>query len=265
MRVLITGCSSGFGRDAAVELTKRGHEVIATARRPEVLEDLDVAQRLALDVDSDDSVAACVGAAGRVDVLVNNAGFGVIGPVERLPIAEGKRLFETNFFGALRMIQAVLPQMRERGDGTIINVTSVAGRVAPPLDGMYSGSKFALEGLSEALMREVNHFGIKVALVEPGFFETTFSDNAHRFGMDSAPYDELETAWSTATTLLRGGAEVGPGPEAVAATIADIVESDAPAFRYPVGDDAVMVLGARDQMDDETFEATMRATLELEW
>ena len=104
---------SGWG--AAVELTKRGHEVIATARRPEVLEELDVAQKLALDVDSDDSVRDAVAAAGRVDVLVNNAGFGVIGPVELLPIDEGKRMFETNFFGALRMIQAVMPQMRERG------------------------------------------------------------------------------------------------------------------------------------------------------
>jgi len=265
MRVLITGCSTGFGRGAAVELTKRGHEVIATARRPEVLDDLDVTERLALDVTSDASVAAAFAAAGRVDALVNNAGVGIVGPVERLPIEEGKQLFDTNFFGALRTIQAVLPQMRERGDGTIINVTSVAGRVGPPLDGMYSGSKFALEGMTEALKLEVGHFGIKVALVEPGFFETTFSDNARRFGLDSAPYDALESAWSDAMARLRGGAETGPGPEAVAMTIADIVESDAPAFRYPVGDDAEMVLGARAQMDDETFETTMRETLELNW
>ena len=191
MRVLITGCSSGFGWGGAVELTKRGHEVIATARRPEVLVDLDVAQKLALDVDSDRSVADAVRAAGHIDALVNNAGRGIIGPVELLPIDGGKRLFETNFFGALRMMQAVLPQMRERGSGTIINVTSVAGRVSPPLDGMYAGTKFALEGLTEALMREVGHFGIKVALVEPGFFSTTFSDNATRVGLDAAPYDEL--------------------------------------------------------------------------
>lgn len=265
VRVLITGCSSGFGWGTAAELTKRGHEVIATARRPQVLDDLDVAQRLALDVDSDASVAAAVAAAGRIDALVNNAGFGVIGPVERLPIDEGKRMFETNFFGALRMIQAVLPQMRERSDGTIINVTSVAGRVAPPLDGMYGASKFALEGLTEALKLEVGHFGIKVALVEPGFFETTFSDNARRFGTDSAPYDELEVAWDKAMSRLRGGAETGAGPQAVVSTIADLVESDAPALRNPVGDDARMVLGARAAMDDATFEATMRETLELDW
>jgi NAD(P)-dependent dehydrogenase (short-subunit alcohol dehydrogenase family) len=264
MRVLITGCSTGFGRAAAVELTKRGHEVVATARRPEVLDDLDVAERLALDVTSDDSVAAAIGAAGRVDALVNNAGIGMFGPVERLPIDEGRKLFETNFFGALRMIQAVLPQMRERGAGTIVNVSSVAGRVTPPFDGMYSGTKFALEGLSEALLREVGHFGVKVALVEPGFFTTGFSDNVYRIGADSAPYDELLARWEAAANRLRNGQDA-PGPEAVAQTIADIVESDAPAFRHPVGDDAVMVLGARDAMDDASFEAAMRETLKLDW
>jgi NAD(P)-dependent dehydrogenase (short-subunit alcohol dehydrogenase family) len=263
MRVLITGCSTGFGRDAAVEITKRGHEVIATARRPETLEDLDVAARLALDVTSDDSVRAAVAAAGRVDVLVNNAGIGMVGPVERLPIEEGKALFDTNFFGALRMIQALLPQMRERGSGKIVNVSSVAGRVAPPLDGMYSGTKFALEGLSEALAREVGHFGIKVAVVEPGFFQTAFSGNVHRTGTDAPPYDELQRLWDEAAERLRGGE--APGPEAVAQTIADIVEAEEPAFRYPVGDDAQMVMAARAAMDDATFEAAMRETLQLDW
>jgi NAD(P)-dependent dehydrogenase (short-subunit alcohol dehydrogenase family) len=263
MRVLITGCSTGFGRGAAEELTRRGHEVIATARRPEVLKDLDVAQALALDVDSDASVAETVAAAGRIDVLVNNAGIGMVGPVERLPIEDGKRIFETNFFGALRMIQAVLPQMRERGSGTIVNVSSVAGRVAPPLDGMYSGTKFALEGLSEALKREVEHFGVKVAIIEPGFFRTTFSDSVHRVGTDTPPYDALQQAWDAAAERLRGGE--GPGPEAVVRAIADVVESDAPPFRTPVGDDAAMVMAARASMDDDTFEQAMRETLELDW
>src|SRR3977135_2741879 len=112
-RALVTGCSTGIGRPAAVELTKRGFDVVATARRPETVEDLDVAATLALDVDSDDSVAAAVAAAGPIDVLVNNAGFGVVGPVEHVPLAEVRRMFETNVFGGIRMIQAVLPQMRE--------------------------------------------------------------------------------------------------------------------------------------------------------
>ena len=182
-RVLITGCSTGIGRAAAVELAARGHEVVATARRVDVLDDLDVAQRLALDVDDDASVEVAVAAAGPVDALVNNAGFGVIGPVECVPLTEGRRGMETNFFGAVRMIQAVLPSMRERGSGTIVNVTSLAGRVAPPFDGFYSATKFALEGLSEALHFEVGHFGIRVRIVEPGVFGTGFQSNVARFGV----------------------------------------------------------------------------------
>src|SRR5215471_12920486 len=149
-RVLITGCSTGFGRATAVELTKRGHEVLATARRPETLEDLDVAEKMRLDVDEDGSVSDTVKAAGRVDALVNNAGFGITGPVEHVPLPELRRMFETNVVGALRMIQAVLPQMRERGSGTIVNVTSLAGLVTPPTGGAYSATKHALEALSEA-------------------------------------------------------------------------------------------------------------------
>ena len=143
---------------------------MATARKLEVLDDLDVALRLRLDVDDEVSVADAVAAAGPLDALVNNAGFGVIGPVECVPLAEGRRGMETNFFGAVRMIQAVLPGMRAQERGTIVNVTSLAGRVAPPLDGFYSATKFALEGLSEALHYEVGHFGIRVRLVEPGVF-----------------------------------------------------------------------------------------------
>jgi NAD(P)-dependent dehydrogenase (short-subunit alcohol dehydrogenase family) len=264
MRVLITGCSTGFGRGAALELTRRGHEVIATARRAEAIADLDVAQRTVLDVDSDESVAAAVAVAGRVDALVNNAGRGVVGPVERLPIAEGRSLFETNFFGAVRMIQAVLPQMRERGSGTIVNLSSVAGVVAPPLDGFYSATKFALEGVTEALKYEVGHFGIKVALVEPGFFETGFSGNVTRVGFEP-PYDELQQVWDEAATKLRGGADVGADADAVVQVIADAVESESPQLRYPVGADAEMVCAARASMSDEEFEAAMRATLGLEW
>src|SRR6478672_5670446 len=184
-RALVTGCSTGIGRATAIELTKRGFEVIASARRPETLDDLDVAAALALDVDSDESVAAAVAAAGQIDVLVNNAGFGVIGPVESVPLAEVRRMFETNVFGVIRMIQAVVPQMRERGAGTIVNVTSLAGRVAPPFDGFYSATKFGLEGLSEALHYEVGHFGIRIVLIEPGVFETSFGDNATHYGMEN--------------------------------------------------------------------------------
>jgi short-subunit dehydrogenase len=263
-RILITGCSTGIGRASAVELTKRGHDVVATARRPQTLADLDVAQTLTLDVDDDGSVAAAVDAAGEIDVLVNNAGFGVTGPVELLPIAEGKRIFETNFFGALRMIQAVLPSMRTRGSGTIVNVTSLAGRVAPPLDGLYGATKFALEGLSEALHYEVGHFGVRVRIVEPGVFETGFSGNLASHGVDRAPYDELQRQWDAARSKLIGGVDA-PGPEAVAIAIADAVEYEPPRLRWPVGADADLVIAARQSMDDEAFEQAMREVLELEW
>jgi NAD(P)-dependent dehydrogenase (short-subunit alcohol dehydrogenase family) len=262
-RTLITGCSSGFGRATAIEMKARGHEVVATARRPETLDDLDVDARLALDVTDDASVAAAVAAAGEVDALVNNAGFGVGGPVEKVPLDEVRRLFETNFFGALRMAQAVLPQMRARGRGTIVNVSSVNGRVAPPLSGFYAATKFALEAMSEALHFEAGHFGIRTVVIQPGFFKTNIGDAHRDYGIEDAPYNELhDITLQLAERLGRGDA---PGPEVVACAIADAIESDAPALRIPVGETAAMVLSARGSMDDASFEAAMRAMLELEW
>jgi len=264
VRVLITGCSTGFGRAAAVELTKRGHDVVATARKPETLDELDVADRLRLDVDDDASVAEAVASAGELDAIVNNAGFGIVGPIEAVPLNEVQRMFETNLFGAVRMIQAVLPRMRERGSGTIVNVTSLAGRVTGPLGGFYASTKYALEAISEALHLEAGHFGIRVRVVEPGFFDTGFQGKEPRFALDRPPYDELDRVWQGAFEKLQGGPEA-LGPEPVAAVIADALESDEPKLRWPVGADADMVLAARTTMDDETFEATMRGVLELTW
>jgi len=262
-RVLITGCSSGFGRATAVELKKRGYEVVATARRPGALDDLDVDERLALDVTDDASVAAAVAAAGPLDVLVNNAGIGVGGPVELVPMAEVRRLFETNFFGALRMMQAVLPGMRARGAGTIVNVSSVSGKVSAPLSGFYAASKYALEAVSEALHIEVGHFGIRVVVIEPGFFKTNISESGVDFGVDGPPYDELAAATSVIEERLGRGE--APGPEVVAAAIADALESPGAPWRVPVGTDAEMVLGARAALDDAAFEKSMREVLGLEW
>jgi NAD(P)-dependent dehydrogenase (short-subunit alcohol dehydrogenase family) len=262
-RVLITGCSTGIGRATAVELTKRGHDVVATARRPETIDDLDVAATLALDVDDDASVRAAVDAAGELDALVNNAGFGVSGPVEQVTLEHGRSIMETNFFGAVRMLQAVVPQMRERESGVVVNVTSLAGRVAPPLGGFYSASKFALEGLSEALHYEVGHFGIRVRLVEPGIFSTAFQGKEYGFEI-SPPYDELEREWEKVRAVLTDGQEPS-GSEPVAAVIADAVESDEPRLRWPVGADAEMVLAVRSTSTDEEFEAAMRETLNLTW
>jgi NAD(P)-dependent dehydrogenase (short-subunit alcohol dehydrogenase family) len=262
-RALITGCSTGFGRATAVELKKRGYEVVATARRPETIADIDADGHLALDVTDDASVAKAVAAAGTIDVLVNNAGIGIGGPIELVPVAEVRRVFETNTFGPLRMMQAVLPQMRARGAGTIVNVSSVSGRVSAPLSGFYAASKFALEAMSEALHIEGGHFGIRTIVIEPGFFRTNISESHHDFGVDAPPYDELDEIMGKLEAEL--GRAAAPGPEVVATAIADALESPDSAWRVPVGTDAEMVIGARATMDDAAFEKAMREVLKLDW
>jgi NAD(P)-dependent dehydrogenase (short-subunit alcohol dehydrogenase family) len=264
-RVLITGCSTGIGRAAAVELTKRGFEVVATARRPDTLEDLDVAGKLALDVEDQASVDEARQAAGAIDVLVNNAGVGIHGPVEKTPVDEVRKILETNVLGAVRMIQAFTPQMRERGSGVIVNVSSIAGRVSAPLGGFYSASKYALEAITESLHYEVGHFGIRVAMVEPGGFDTEFGSNRRTFAVDEPPYDELDQEWEQAQGRLQGVPGSRPGPEVVAQTIADAVEGKEAKLRWPVGEDANMILQVRGSMNDEDFEATMRQTMGLTW
>jgi NAD(P)-dependent dehydrogenase (short-subunit alcohol dehydrogenase family) len=263
-RVLITGCSTGIGRATAVELTKRGYQVVATARKPETLDELDVALRLPLDVTSDASVAAAVEAAGEIDVLVNNAGISVGGPIEKVPLGRAQALFDTNVWGALRMIQAIAPAMRERNEGAIVNVTSVAGRVVGPLNGIYSASKFALEALTEGLAIELNHWGIRVIAIEPGYIDTAIGDNAVDFGHDVPPYDELARMWEGAQARLSGDGE-SQGPELVAVAIAEALEADDPPLRHPVGADADMIIGTRDSMPYEQFLATMKAFLGLDW
>lgn len=262
--ILITGCSTGIGRATAVELAARGHHVVATARRAETLDGLDVAARLALDVDDDASVAAAVAVAGPVDVLVNNAGWETAGPIEKAPLDEVRAMFETNLLGAARMVQAVLPAMRAQGRGTIVNVSSVAGVVAGPLNGFYAASKHALEAMSESLHYEVGHFGVRVVIIEPGGFATAFGDNARRHGEDEPPYDELRRQWDEASAVLSGGG-VAPGPEPVAVAIADAIEAESTPLRIPVGTDAELVVSVRAAHDDEAFEATMRETLGLTW
>ena len=264
--VLITGASSGIGAACAARLAADGHRVFGTTRGAEPPEAAGIAW-LTLDVRDTASVERgvreVVDAAGRIDVLVNNAGIGIAGAVEDTTPEDLLRQLDTNLLGPLRLVRATAKHMREQGAGRIVQISSLAGRIGVPFQGAYSASKFALEGLSEALKREVEHFGIKVAIIEPGFFQTTVSDNAYRVGTDTPPYDALEQAWQEAAERLRGGE--APGPEAVVHAIADVVESDAPAFRTPVGDDAVMVMAARDAMDDEPFEQAMRDTLEMDW
>jgi NAD(P)-dependent dehydrogenase (short-subunit alcohol dehydrogenase family) len=263
-RALVTGCSTGIGRATAIELAARGYEVIATARRPETLDDLKVAERLALDVDDDASVAAVRARVGPVDVLVNNAGFGVEGAIETVPLSDVRRMFETNFFGAARMIQAFVPAMRERGSGAVVNVTSIAGVTAGPLGGYYSASKFALEALSEALHLEAGHFGVKVLVVEPGVIETRFGENAVDHRDEPGPYEPLAREWEAAREALAGG-QPAPGPELVASVICDALESETYRLRWPVGVDAELISSTRQAMNYDEFEAAMRQVLNLDW
>lgn len=262
-RAIVTGCSTGIGRATAIELTARGYEVIATARRVEAIADLKVTQTLALDVDSDESVAAAKDEVGTVDVLVNNAGFGVEGSVEEVPLADVRRMFETNFFGSARMIQAFVPAMREQGSGSVVNVTSVAGIVAGPLAGYYSASKFALEALSEALHLEVGHFGVDVLIIEPGSIETRFGANVVDY-RDKGPYAELAELWARAQGVLSGG-QTAPGPELVALAICDALDAKSHPLRVPVGTDAELVAATRNTVSYESFEATMRQALQIDW
>jgi short-subunit dehydrogenase len=263
-RALVTGCSSGIGRATALELAARDYDVVATARRLETIADLKVAQVAKLDVDSDDDVARARAEIGPVDVLVNNAGFGVDGSVEEVPLSDVRRMFETNFFGAARMIQAFVPAMRERGSGTIVNVSSVAGFVAGPLAGYYSASKFALEAISEALHLEVGHFGVDVLIIEPGSIDTRFGANLvdHRGG--KGPYAELEALWAGAMGTLSGG-QPSPGPELVALAICDALASKDHPLRVAVGPDAELVDATRRPTTYESFEATMREALQIDW
>lgn len=261
---IVTGCSSGIGMATALELTSRGYDVWATARRPESIADLAVAHTLTLDVDSDASVAAARDTVGPVDALVNNAGFGIEGPVEEVPLADARRAFETNFFGAARMIQAFLPAMRERGSGTIVNVSSVAGITGAPLAGFYSATKFALEALSESLHLEVAHYGVRVLVVEPGSIATRFGENMIDLRGREGPYAELAKLWEGAIGVL-GGEGPAPGPELVATKICDALEGEGGSLRLPVGADAELVAASRQGVSYDDFEAAMRGVLQIDW
>ncbi|MFI5586085.1 SDR family oxidoreductase [Amycolatopsis sp. NPDC051758] len=236
--VLITGASKGIGRAIAVELAGRGHRVVATARRPEALDDLPVDQRLRLDVTDDNSVRQAIHAAGDIDVLVSNAGETVRAPLESVPLAEVERLFRLNTVGALRVAQGVLPAMRARGSGHLVFVSSVQGRLVLPMIGPYGASKWALEALAETLAIETGHFGVKVSIVQPGAVSSGGAERAPTFLADDGPYAPLYRQLGA----LRGEAVT---PEEVAASVADTIENPAPPLRVAVGAPAERMLRAR--------------------
>jgi NAD(P)-dependent dehydrogenase (short-subunit alcohol dehydrogenase family) len=234
--VLVTGASSGFGQAIAQELRLRGHRVYGTSRSPAAATG-DDGTLVRMDVDDDASVAAGVAHvladAGGIDAVVNNAGLGYAGALEDTSVDEARRQFETNLFGVHRVCRAVLPHMRERRSGHIVNMSSLGGLVTVPFQGMYCASKYALEAYTQALRMEVRPFGIQVAMIEPGDFATGFT--AHRrmtaASTPGSPY-AARCRSAVAAMVADESATTDIGPVVRAAI--DALESDRPPLRYPV-------------------------------
>ena len=258
--VLITGTSTGIGLATALVLGRAGHNVYATMRNPARAPELATTaaqEKLpikvsAMDVDSDSSVQASIAeiqkATGHIDVLVNNAGVERNGSIEELPLSDFRLVMETNYFGPLRCIKALLPDMRQRKSGCIINVTSVAGKIANSPLAPYAASKFALEALSEALAQEMKSFGVRVAVVEPGIIETPMAKRIQE-PLTGSPYSQQARFAHLFAASLKNPVP----PSLVAEKIREIIESGTQQLRHPVGPDAVPLLEWRKSLTDEQW------------
>lgn len=254
IRALVTGCSSGTGRAIAAELTQRGYHVIATARRTDALTGLDAAERLVLDVADPASIARCLAKAGRIDVLVNNAGFGVRSSVEQIPMESARALFETMYFGPLALIQGTAPGMRERGWGVIANVSSgMAGLVVHPFFSAYAAPKVALEAMSEGLSLELARFGVRVLILQLGNIGTNFRAAMLRQGLDG-PYADMSAVVDRWRARAQQTELTTPVSQAARA-MADAIEAEDPPLRIPIGADAVESLARRRGQSDEEYRA----------
>ncbi len=263
---LITGASSGIGEATAHRLLAEGHVVYAAARRLERMQLLaDAGARLlALDLTEDASIVAAVEAIrqaqGRLDVLVNNAGYGSYGALEDVPLAEGRRRFEVNLFGLARLIQLATPMMRAQGSGSIVNITSMGGKMHEPLGAWYHATKFAVEGLSDCLRMELAPFGIHVVVIEPGAIRTEWSGIAQQSLLQySGNTAYAAQAKSHARMLAASDAsKMSSSPDVVARTIARALRARRPRTRYPTGGGARTILFLRWILRDRTFDAVMR-------
>jgi NAD(P)-dependent dehydrogenase (short-subunit alcohol dehydrogenase family) len=270
---LVTGTSTGIGLAIAIALARAGQQVYATMRNPDrapelastaAKENLSITI-LPMDVDDDASVGKAVAqvtaSGGLIDVLVNNAGIAVTGPVEELPLAEFRRVMETNYFGALRCIQAVLPGMRERCNGHIINVSSIQGRTSVPSYAAYAASKWALEAASEALAQEVKCFGIKVSIVEPGMIATAVWDKRRKVPT-ATHYPQERRVHALVDASLK---QLPVSPSVVADKIVEIVQGKTWKLRHPVGPDAEPFLQYRAAMTDEQWVDLQSVESDEEW
>ena len=269
---LVTGCSSGIGLETAVALAREGHFTFATMRNLKKAETLEKIVKdenlpisiLELDVDNkesmDNAIEKIMEQKGRIDTLVNNAGWGMWGTGEDVSIDEFKEQFETNFFSIVRMIQKIAPIMRKQKSGSIVNVSSVAGRIGFPVSPAYISSKFALEGLSECLRFELSPFGINVITIEPGVIKTNFFDS-----MKMAKKSDSNSVYNDITSKVISGvkmmAEMGTEPKEVANAILKSINDKNPLPRYIVGNDAMMFLEAKKMKTDIEFENYIKKEL----
>ncbi len=278
--VLITGATDGLGRAAAIYLAEHGYRVFAAGRSPEKRAALETAaqsaklplETLEMDVSDDASVERGVRTVlekdGAIDVLVNNAGLGYVATVEDLTLEDFRRQFETNFIGVIRMTKAVLPHMRARRRGRILMMSSVAGLISPPTYGAYSGSKFALEGMSGSLRLELYPFGINVILIEPGYIVTNFAKTAAAMAMPyfeagkTGPYAKIyENAWNSSK---RSRETSRTTPEDCARVILEAIEARRPKVRYGVTPLATLTRWGKRLLSDHAMDAWLRRRFGIE-
>jgi len=269
---VVTGTSSGIGFETSLALAREGYLTYATMRDTTKSDKIkEIAQKenlkisiLELDVDDEKSVKSAIAQIldqkQRIDVLVNNAGWCLWGCVEDVSVDEFKEQFETNFYSIIRLIQEVAPTMRKQSSGTIVNVSSVVGRIGFPASPAYISSKFALEGLSESMRFEFAPFGVDVIIIEPGVIKTNFMKN-----MKMAKKSELDTVYKDITTKVVSGVkmmvEMGTSPKEVASTIVKAIKDKKPLPRYVVGNDALMFLEAKKSKTDIEFENYLKKEL----
>lgn len=254
---LVTGASSGIGRVTALALNQAGYRVFGTSRR--AVARFDGVTMLVCDVTDDASVQKAVAEllkqTGRIDLLVNNAGIGLLGGAEESSLQQAHALFEVNVFGVLRMTNAVLPVMRRQQNGRIINVGSILGLIPAPYNALYASTKHALEGYSESLDHELRATGIRVVLVEPGVTRTSFEENITR---PDRPLSFYEPARTRAESLMRTLIQTGDAPEVVAETVVKAATAEQPRLRYPAGKQARQTRFARRFLPESMVDMTIR-------
>jgi NAD(P)-dependent dehydrogenase (short-subunit alcohol dehydrogenase family) len=261
--VLITGASSGIGRSIASLLFKEGYKVFGTSRKPHPMSP-DGFAMFQLDVNDDESVKACISSltkeTGRIDVLINNAGYVITGAQEELPLEQTKEQFETNLFGAMRVTNEVLPIMRKQKSGRIINVGSIAGTLSIPFQGTYAATKSALLSYSYTLRQEVKGFGIDVSIIEPGYFNTEILNNSKTKINQIKDYQKDK---DRIISKLTGEIQNGADPAIVANLVLKILQAKKPRFRYPVGKEKVFLIIKR-AAPERVFEYIERRHWEFE-